>query len=224
MDTGFILIDKPLNISSHGVVNRLRRLSGIKKIGHAGTLDPQASGLMILAVGRAATKNISRFVKMNKEYEAEIHLGITTDTYDREGKILSEYQGEALDKEKIIIAVNNFLGAREQLPPMYSAKKVNGQKLYDLARKGQDIVRPKQAIIISDLEIIDYSWPILKLRVACSSGTYIRTLAYDLGNFLAVGAYLSGLRRTKIGDFAIDQAVELDRIETSDWQTYLFAD
>ena len=223
MDSGFILIDKPLNISSHGVVNRLRRISGVKKIGHAGTLDPQATGLMILAVERAATKKISQFVKLSKEYEAEIHLGVITDTYDREGKVLSEYQGEELGLEKIRLAVNSFLGEQEQLPPMFSAKQVGGQRLYDLARQGKEIDRPKQQITISELEILDYSWPILKLRVACSSGTYIRTLAYDLGRFLGVGAYLSGLRRTKVGSFAIDQAVELDKIEISDWQTYLFA-
>lgn len=223
MDSGFILIDKPLNISSHGVVNRLRHISGVKKIGHAGTLDPQATGLMILAVERAATKKISQFVKLSKEYEAEIHLGVITDTYDREGKVLSEYQGEELGLEKIKLAVNSFLGEQEQLPPMFSAKQVGGQRLYDLARQGKEIDRPKQQITISELEILDYSWPILKLRVACSSGTYIRTLAYDLGQFLGVGAYLSGLRRTKVGSFAIDQAVELDKIEISDWQTHLFA-
>jgi len=222
MTSGFILIDKPLGLSSHAVVSRLRRLSGIKKIGHAGTLDPQASGLMILAVERAATKNISQFVKMDKEYEAEIHLGLTTDTYDREGKVLSEYQGEEIDRPKIISAINNFLGEQEQLPPMYSAKKVKGQKLYNLARQGKDIVRPKQKIVIYNLAVMDYNWPILKLKVACSSGTYIRTLAYDLGAFLGVGAYLSGLRRTKVGSFTIDQAVELGKIDPSDWQTHLF--
>jgi tRNA pseudouridine55 synthase len=222
MDSGFILIDKPLGISSHAVVGRLRRLTGIRKIGHAGTLDPQASGLMILAVGRAATKNISQFVKMDKEYEAEIHLGVVTDTYDREGKVLSEYQGEKLAEAKIILAVANFLGEQEQLPPMYSAKKVKGQKLYNLARRGKEIDRPKQKIAISNLEIMDYAWPLLRLKVACSSGTYIRTLAYDLGAFLGIGAYLSGLRRTKVGGFTIDQAVELGKIDPSDWSTHLF--
>jgi tRNA pseudouridine55 synthase len=222
MNSGFILIDKPLAITSHTVVNRLRRLSGIKKIGHAGTLDPLASGLMILAVGREATKKIDQFVKMDKEYEAEIYLGATTDTYDREGAVTVTYQGIKINLEKIIVAVNNFLGEQEQLPPMYSAKKVKGQKLYNLARQGKDIERPKQKISISGLEILDYNWPILKLKVACSSGTYIRTLAHDLGNFLGIGAYLFGLRRSRIGEFTIDQAVELDKMEESDWQTYLF--
>ncbi len=223
MNSGFILIDKPLGLSSHSVVNRLRHLSGIKRIGHAGTLDPKASGLMILAVGREATKEISQFVKMDKEYEAEIHFGLTTDTYDQEGQIISQYQGVGLHRKQIETALKNFLGSSEQLPPMYSAKKVKGQKLYHLARQGKDIERPKQLITLFNLEILDYSWPLLKLKVACSSGTYIRTLAYDLGVFLGTGAYLSGLRRTKVGNFAIDQAVELDRIEASDWQTYLFA-
>jgi len=212
-----------LGLSSHSVVNRLRYLSGIKKIGHAGTLDPKASGLMILAVGREATKEISWFVKMNKEYEAEIHFGLTTDTYDQEGQVISEYQSVALERERIQMALSDFLGDSEQLPPMYSAKKIKGQKLYHLARQGKDIERPKQLITLYDLEILDYSWPLLKLKVACSSGTYIRTLAYDLGVYLGTGAYLSGLCRTKVGSFAIDQAVELDRIEASDWQTYLFA-
>jgi len=223
MNSGFILIDKPLGLSSHSVVNRSRYLSGIKKIGHAGTLDPKASGLMILAVGREATKEISWFVKMNKEYEAEIHFGLTTDTYDQEGQVISEYQSVALERERIQMALSDFLGDSEQLPPMYSAKKIKGQKLYHLARQGKDIERPKQLITLYDLEILDYSWPLLKLKVACSSGTYIRTLAYDLGVYLGTGAYLSGLCRTKVGSFAIDQAVELDRIEASDWQTYLFA-
>lgn len=223
MDSGFILIDKPLNMSSHGVVYHLRRLSGIKKIGHAGTLDPKASGLMILAVDRSATKKISQFVKMDKEYEAEIYLGATSKTYDREGKILSEYQGKILDKENVVKAIEHFLGEQEQLPPMYSAKKVNGQKLYDLAREGRDIERPRQKITVYNLEILDYSWPLLKLRIKCSSGTYIRTLAYDLGNFLGVGAYLFELRRTKIGNFTIDQAVELDKLDNSNWRARLFA-
>jgi len=222
-DSGFILIDKPLNLSSHGVVYRLRRLSGIKKIGHAGTLDPQASGLMILAVGRESTKQISQFVKMSKEYEAEIHLGETSTTDDREGQIISTYNGAELELPKIKSALEHFLGESEQLPPMYSAKKVQGQKLYHLARQGKEIERPKQKITISHLEILDYNWPLLRVKVNCSSGTYIRTLARDLGGFLGVGAYLSGLRRTKVGDFALDQAVELDKIDASDWQQYLFA-
>ncbi len=222
MASGYILIDKPIKMSSHGVVNRLRQLTHIKKIGHAGTLDPLATGLMLLAVGREATKKIIQFSQMDKEYLADIQLGEETDTYDREGRVISSYQGEKIKKGELVKALENFLGPQEQLPPMYSAKKVAGQKLYHLARRGKDIERPKQQVVISNLELLSYKWPLIKLRVSCSTGTYIRTLAYDLGRFLGTGAYLAGLRRTKIGPFAIDQAVELDKIGESDWEKRLF--
>lgn len=216
-----MLIDKPAGITSHGVVGYLRRITGIKKIGHAGTLDPFATGLLILAVGREATKRIDQFVKSGKKYEAEIFFGAETDTYDREGKIVKEYECKKIDEEKIKEILKNFIGKQLQIPPMYSAKKINGKKLYELARKNIEIERKPAEIEIYDLQILKYEWPILKISVNCSSGTYIRSLAYDMGRKLDCGAYLQELRRTKIGEYEVEKAIQLDRVK-EDWVKFLF--
>jgi len=221
-NSGFILIDKPLGRSSHSIVGQLRRITQIKKIGHAGTLDPRATGLLILAIGREFTRQIDKFVKMDKVYEAEIFLGKTTDTYDSEGQILSEYNGSKIKRRDLKIALKKFTGPQLQIPPMYSAKKINGQKLYDLARRDIEIERTPSKITIYKIKILKYSWPILKLRIACSSGTYIRSIAYDLGQELGCGAYLSALRRTKIAKFKVNQAQPIDNINEKNWQKYLF--
>ncbi|HTX86481.1 MAG TPA: tRNA pseudouridine(55) synthase TruB [Candidatus Nanoarchaeia archaeon] len=219
---GFILIDKPAGPTSFGVIARLRRVTGIKKIGHAGTLDPSASGILLCAIGRSATREISRFVKMDKKYEALIRLGITTDTYDREGKILQEYSGAPIPKKEIKKIIATLAGKQEQIPPMFSAKKVGGKKLYELARKGIEIIRQPSQIEIYQAKILKYKWPDLRLMIHCSSGTFIRSLAFDLGNKLSCGAYLAGLRRIELGKFKINKAVKLDKIKQTNWQKYLF--
>ncbi|MDD4901658.1 MAG: tRNA pseudouridine(55) synthase TruB [Patescibacteria group bacterium] len=219
---GFILIDKPAGPTSFGVIARLRRITGIKKIGHAGTLDPAASGLLLCAIGRSATREIGRFVKKDKKYEALIRLGITTDTYDREGKILTEYHGEPVDKKEIKKIVATLSGKQEQIPPMFSAKKVGGRKLYELARKGIEIIRQPNQIEIYQAKILKYHWPDLRLLIHCSSGTFIRSIADDLGRKLGCGAYLSGLVRIASGSYKLKQAVPLEKINSQNWRKQLF--
>ncbi|KKQ60574.1 MAG: tRNA pseudouridine synthase B [Parcubacteria group bacterium GW2011_GWE2_38_18] len=219
---GFILIDKPSGPTSHGIVGLLRRLTGIKRIGHAGTLDPFATGLLLLAVGREATREISNFVKLDKEYVADIFLGAETDTYDREGRVIKKYDCSVIERNDIENTLKQFLGEQKQIPPMYSAKKVNGQKLYELARKNIEIERQPSDVKICELEILDYLWPILKLRVACSSGTYIRSLAFDLGRKLNCGAYLQELKRTKIGQFNLEEAILVNELNENNWREHLF--
>ncbi|MFA5644479.1 MAG: tRNA pseudouridine(55) synthase TruB [Patescibacteria group bacterium] len=218
---GFILINKNSGPTSHDIIYKLRKISKIKKIGHAGTLDPLATGLLIVAIGRPATKNISNFVKLDKKYEAEIFLGETTDTYDREGKVLKKYQGEKIKQEKLGEALQKISKRTSQIPPMYSAKKIKGQKLYELARKNIEIQRPPQKIEIYSLKLMKYRWPKIKLEIHCSSGTYIRSIAHDLGEELGCGAYLKELKRTAISKFLSKKAVKIEKLTPNNWQKYV---
>lgn len=220
-NSGFLLVNKPAGPTSHDIVNKLRRIIGIKKIGHAGTLDPFADGLLLIAVGREATCEISQFVKLDKEYIATLKLGAVSDTYDCTGKIQLTTNNLQLTKEKINKVLKSFIGKQEQIPPMYSAKKINGKKLYELARKGIEIERqPSQVEIykIKDIKLVDSR---LSFVVSCSSGTYIRSLAHDIGQKLKIGAYLEKLTRTKIGKFKLTDAIELDKINNEDWKNKL---
>jgi tRNA pseudouridine55 synthase len=219
--SGFILIDKPEGPTSFGVIAQLRRITGIKKIGHAGTLDPAASGLLLCAIGREATREISRFVKADKKYIAQIRLGMTTDSFDREGKILSTYMGKPIAKKEIKGIVAAIPGKQEQLPPMFSAKKVGGKKLYELARKGIEIVRQPSLIEIYEAKISRYKWPDLRLLIHCSSGTFIRTIVAELGDQAGCGAYLAGLRRTELGKFKLNKAVKLAKLNQKNWTKFL---
>ncbi len=214
----YILINKGKGISSFQVVASLRKITVIRKIGHAGTLDPMAEGLLIVAIGRESTKEINQFVNLDKEYVANIYLGKSTDTYDREGKILSEYQGKEVKLVQIKKIIKSFIGEIEQIPPMYSAKKHKGKKLYELARKGIEIERKAALVNIKAIEILDYKWPNLEIKVKCSKGTYIRSLAHDLGCKLKTGAYLQELKRTKIGDYDLDSAHRLEEVSVNNWQ------
>ena len=191
------MINKPVGPTSFGVIARLRKITGIKKIGHAGTLDPAASGILLCAIGREATRQIFQFVKMDKEYEALIILGSISETFDREGEIIKKYSSKPIKIKEIRKTVDFFLGKQEQIPPMFSAKKVGGKKLCNLARKGIEIKREPAQIEIYKLKILKYRWPKLRLRIKCSSGTYIRSIAADLGAKLGCGAYLAGLVRTE---------------------------
>ena len=209
---GFLFIDKPAGPTSHDIVDQIRKLTGIKKVGHAGTLDPFATGLLILALGNT-TKKIQALVGLDKEYEALVQLGATSDTYDRTGRITEGSKIKyKVAKEDIEDVLKKFRGKIEQIPPMYSAKKVKGKKLYELARKGIEIVRQPSQITIHKLEIenFDPELKTLTLRVQCSSGTYVRSLAYDIGQELGCGAYLKELRRTSIGPFRIEDAAQLE--------------
>jgi len=221
--SGFIIINKPVDFTSHDVVAILRGITSIKKIGHAGTLDPFATGDLICAIGREATREIDKFVKLDKEYEATLKLGATTDTYDKEGQIINKEQEtrnkKQTDVQKIL---EKFIGKQEQIPPMFSAKKVGGQKLYKLARAGKVIKRKPCKIEIYDIKLIKYKWPNLGIKVNCSTGTYIRSLGHDIGQALGCGAYLEELKRTAVGEFKLKTAVDLKKLNKDNWQKYLF--
>ena len=220
-----ILIDKPAGISSFGVVAkvraRLRDELGHKiKVGHTGTLDPFATGLLILLTGKN-TKRSNEFLKLDKVYEATLRLGFISTTGDPEGKItevsFSKYN-ETLPKLGDVESVlNSFIGIIEQTPPKFSAIKINGQRAYKLARKNQDFKIPSRKIEIYSINILNYNYPELKIKVHCSSGTYIRTLAEDIGKKLNTGAYLTTLRRTKIGDYDIENAIPLSNFNESNY-------
>ncbi|MCQ2568911.1 MAG: tRNA pseudouridine(55) synthase TruB [Candidatus Saccharibacteria bacterium] len=202
-----ILVDKPSGMSSFGAVARVRRLlserEGHKvKVGHTGTLDPFATGLLILLAGKA-TKKAPELTKLDKVYEATIRLGATSSTGDPEGEITITDKKPEISREKIIETLAQFVGEIEQTPPAFSAIKINGQRAYKLARAGKAVEMPKRKVTIYELELLDYASPFLKIRTHVSSGTYIRTLAEDIGEVLDCGAYTTELRRTKIADYDI---------------------
>lgn len=210
---GFLLIDKPAGISSFGVVARVRRqLSqrfGAKvKVGHTGTLDPFATGLMIIVVGTYC-KRAGEFSKLGKTYQATIRLGQTSSTGDPEGEITSVNDRQPTMTEVQTITAR-FTGQIQQTPPVFSAIKINGQRAYNLARRGQAVEMPVRTVTVSRLTIDTYAYPELQISCDVSSGTYIRSLAADIGAALGTGAYLTALRRTRVGDFTIDRAVTLD--------------
>lgn len=207
MTDGILLIDKPAHMTSFGVVARVRRVlteqAGKKvKVGHTGTLDPFATGLLILCVGKA-TKDAMGYTKLDKVYEATIRLGQRSSTGDPEGEITNVSDAQP-SKEAIEAAFKQFTGEITQRPPIYSAIKINGQRAYKLARKGEEVEIPLRNVTIYSLELVDYSYPELKIRTHVSSGTYIRTLAEDIGEVLGTGAYCSQLRRTKIANYDVN--------------------
>ena len=209
---GVILINKPLGKTSHDLVYEARRLSGVKKVGHTGTLDPMASGVLPVCIGNA-TKAADALTASDKAYRAQIVLGMMTDTQDAEGEVLSECEVKCSEDE-IIEAVKSFEGEIEQIPPMYSAIKVNGKKLYELAREGIEIERKARRVVIQKIDIleIDMENYTLTIDVSCSKGTYIRSLCEDIGLKLKVGAYMNTLVRTKSGNFTIDQCKTVEEL------------
>lgn len=209
-----ILIDKEMDWTSFDVVNKLRielrNILGIKKIkvGHTGTLDPLATGLVILCAGKA-TKKIESFMGLDKEYIAEITIGATTPSYDLETEIEKRFPFEHITPEKLEQVLDAFRGQLEQTPPNYSAKQVDGKRAYNMARQGETFQLKKNQVTIHILELLDFSPPKISLRVLCSKGTYIRSLASDIGEKLGTGAYLSALRRTKIGEYHVNDAEKI---------------
>ena len=214
-----ILIDKPENMSSFGVVARVRRKlrdeQGKKvKVGHTGTLDPFATGLMIILAGKA-TKKSDEFLKKDKEYEATVYLGKTSTTGDIEGEI-TEVSDKVPTLDEVKKACEKFVGEINQTVPIFSAIKINGERAYKLARKGKEVEMPTRKVTIFSIDILDYTYPELKIRTHVSSGTYIRTLGEDIGKELKTGAYLTALRRTKIADYDIKDALKLDEYMEGD--------
>lgn len=208
---GIINIYKEQGYTSFDVVAKLRGILKMRKIGHTGTLDPDATGVLPVVLG-SATKLVDMLTNKKKEYIATLRLGITTDTLDITGTVLSENTPDVSEGE-VRDAILSFIGPQLQTPPMYSAIKVNGRKLYELAREGIEIERQKRSIEIFDIEILDMSLPDIRLRVECSKGTYIRSLCADIGDRLSCGAVMTSLMRTKSGDFAIDRAYTLREVE-----------
>jgi tRNA pseudouridine55 synthase len=209
---GLLLVDKPAGWTSHDVVAKLRGILGIRKIGHAGTLDPFATGLLILGIG-TATKKLTELVGLDKEYEATIRLGATSDTFDVEGKITETVGARhAVSLPEIKTALDQFRGGYNQLAPLHSAKKIGGKKLYDLARAGKatEEMRPSKQVKIDEVQITNYEWPNLSIHVRCGSGTYIRSLADDIGRALVVGGYCMELRRMSIDGYDVKNAVSIE--------------
>ena len=211
--SGILIIDKPTGITSHDVVWKVRKLFGTKKVGHTGTLDPLASGVLVVLIGRAA-KAAEYLVCDDKKYSATLRLGLTTDTEDITGEVLTTHVGDLPKQNAVIDACSKFVGNIKQIPPMYSALKVDGKKLYELAREGKTVEREARDITVFSLEatpadaLSDYT-----LDVHCSSGTYIRTLCADIGASLGCGGVMASLRRTSAGGFDIDDATTLDALE-----------
>ena len=217
--SGLIVIDKPVGPTSHDVVGRLRRLSGIRRVGHAGTLDPLASGVLLVCLGRT-TRFVEYLVGMDKVYETTVRLGVSTTTYDAEGDVTAE-RPVAVSAEALSAALDAFRGPICQRVPPFSAVKRDGQPLYKKARRGEAIDLPEREVTIHALDLLAYEPPELTVRVAASSGTYIRSLAHDLGESLGTGGHVTALRRTAVGAFALAEAVALDALTPDNIATHL---
>ncbi len=221
---GILLLDKPLGITSHDIVDRLRRKLKMKKIGHAGTLDPLATGLMIMLIGKA-TKVSQFLISLDKSYDGEFLLGVETDSQDSDGKVVAEkLVSDEINRECIELEMKAFLGDQYQTPPMFSAKKIDGVPLYKMARKGKTVEREPRFIRINEFILRSWNSPKGEFSLASSKGTYVRTVLHDLGRNLGCGAHLTALRRTKIDQFEIEGVKTLEEIEMmplNDFQSIL---
>ena len=213
-----LYFDKPLKWTSFAVVNKIRyhicRKLGVKKlkVGHAGTLDPLATGVMIICTGKA-TKRIEEFQYHTKEYVATLQLGATTPSYDLEKEIDATYPTEHITRELVEETLKRFIGSIEQIPPAFSACKIDGERAYDLARKGEEVNLKPKTLVIDEIELLECNLPEIKIRVVCSKGTYIRALARDIGVALHSGAHLIALERTRVGDVTLDQCMNPEDID-----------
>ncbi|MEJ5224321.1 MAG: tRNA pseudouridine(55) synthase TruB [Anaerolineales bacterium] len=223
--SGILVVDKPVNMTSHDVVQAIRNGTGIKRAGHTGTLDPRASGVLVILIGPAV--RLSEYISASdKRYQAIIRLGATTDTYDAEGRFTRQQSAPVnVTEEQFEAVLKTFVGRIEQTPPPYSAVKVQGRKAYEMARKGEEVELEPRIIDVYHLEVLEWAPPEVVVDVHCSSGTYVRSLANDLGEKLGCGAYLVGLRRTKSGRFSLRDAVPLRKLQEAfragNWYQYL---
>ena len=206
-----IVVDKPAGWTSHDVVNKMRRIAGTRKVGHLGTLDPSATGVLPLVIGRA-TRLAQFYTRNDKVYEGLVHFGFTTDTYDAEGQRTSDEVPAALDRGQVEAAFAQFRGAFEQVPPPVSAKKIGGRPAYELARKQQPVELKPVPVEVYELEVLRMEGCEVEVRVHCSAGTYLRSIAHDVGHLLGFGAFLKSLRRTASGDFKIESARTLEQL------------
>lgn len=218
LDGEILYFDKPLEWTSFDLVNKVRymikRRLGVKKfkIGHAGTLDPLATGVLVVCTGKA-TKRIEELQYQTKEYVATLRLGATTPSFDLEQEIDAEYPTEHITREMVEDTLKTFLGEIQQIPPVYSAVKVNGKRAYDYARKGNEVELKPKLLVIDEIELLDCQLPYITIRVVCSKGTYIRALARDIGIALKSGAHLTSLRRTRVGDITVENCISLEEFQ-----------
>jgi tRNA pseudouridine55 synthase len=223
--SGVLVVDKPIGLTSHDVVQIIRRGTGIRRAGHTGTLDPRASGVLVVLIGPAV--RLSEYVSASdKRYQATVHLGSSTDTYDADGVMTTaEVSVDEITEEQFTEVLEQFVGEIEQVPPPYSAVKVKGKKAYEMAREGEEVELSPRKINVYSLEVLEWAPPEVVIDVYCSSGTYVRSLANDLGNELGCGAHLVGLRRTKSGRFTLRDAVPMRRLQeafdSGDWYRHL---
>lgn len=214
---GILIIDKPSGITSHDVVDAVRRKFKMKQVGHAGTLDPLATGVLVILIGQA-TKLFNKFSSFDKAYAATMTLGLKTDTADIRGKVLEEKPYDLVTESQVNEIFKKFLGEIDQVPPMVSALKHKGKRLYELARKGIEVEREARRIKIHSLELLKFQLPEVKFFLECSKGTYVRKIAEDVGSLLGCEACISQIHRTKVGPFSIEQAVTLDECTEKDIQ------
>ncbi|MGC8846286.1 MAG: tRNA pseudouridine(55) synthase TruB [Candidatus Hydrogenedens sp.] len=212
---GIILINKPSGLTSHDVVDYIRKKTGIKRIGHTGTLDPNATGLLILCLGKA-TKLSEYFVDLDKTYEGKMRLGLVSDSHDIDGNIKEKNTWEDISENKIKKYISQFVGELEQIPPMVSAIKVGGKRLYKMAREGLTVEREARKVIVYEFLVLKIELPDIWFRVSCSRGTYVRTLCHDFGQKIGCGAILTELKRTKIGNYSVENAIPLETLETKE--------
>ncbi|HEX9017928.1 MAG TPA: tRNA pseudouridine(55) synthase TruB [Anaerolineaceae bacterium] len=222
--SGVLVVDKPVGLTSHDVVQVVRKGTNIRRAGHTGTLDPRASGVLVILIGPAV--RLSEYVSASdKRYQAVVRLGASTDTYDAEGHIVSTSPVDKITEEQFETALETFVGEIEQVPPPYSAVKVHGRKAYEMAREGEEVDLAPRRIKVYSLEMLEWAPPEAVIDVYCSSGTYVRSLAHDLGEKLGCGAHLVGLRRTKSGRFTLRDAVPLRKLreafEDGNWYQFL---
>jgi tRNA pseudouridine55 synthase len=222
--SGVLVVDKPIGLTSHDVVQIIRKGTNIRRAGHTGTLDPRASGVLVILIGPAV--RLSEYDSASdKRYQAILSLGATTDTYDADGRVTSSRPADNITEAQFEQALQSFVGEIEQVPPPYSAVKVKGRKAYEMAREGEEVDLAPRKIKVYNLELLEWAPPEAVIDVYCSSGTYVRSLAYDLGEALGCGAHLTGLRRTKSGRFTLRDAVPLrklkDAFEDGNWYQYV---
>lgn len=212
---GVLLVDKPSGMTSHDVVDRIRRAAKMRRVGHTGTLDPGATGLLIICLG-AATRLSEYLTRLDKVYEGYTRLGVVTDSYDMDGTVLEEREVPELEPADIQAVFDQFTGAISQVPPMVSAVKVGGRRLYKMAREGETVEREARDVTVKEFHLIDYQAPLAQFRVCCSSGTYVRGLCHDAGEVLGCGAALDSLRRTAVGRHTVENAAPVDAFKTVD--------
>ncbi|PCJ65784.1 MAG: tRNA pseudouridine(55) synthase TruB [Candidatus Hydrogenedentota bacterium] len=212
---GLLLIDKPAGMTSHDVVDCVRKAAKMRRIGHTGTLDPSATGLLLICVG-AATRLSEHLTGMDKTYEGNMRFGVVTDSYDMDGKVLEEHTVPELDFDTVQHTFAQFQGAIDQIPPMVSAVKIGGERLYKKARKGEVVDRPPRRVKVDEFSLLKIALPLADFRVRCGSGTYVRALCHDVGQVLGCGAALNQLRRTVIGRYSVSDAAALDELQSPD--------